>query len=114
MQVRLTQQEINGVIAVITAFTDEACVKLYLYGSRTDITAKGGDIDLLLVCQQSEAQNALLAIKHSILAEIKDRIGEQKIDLLITTTADLSEDPFLQLILPKAVLLYSTEDCATS
>ena len=78
--------------------------KLYLYGSRTDDDLRGGDIDLLLVVTESTVCDELLSKKHYILADIKEKIGEQRIDLGITTEAELKQNDFYQAIFPKAIL----------
>lgn len=106
MNVRLTEKQIDGIILAIQQYLAQMSVKLYLYGSRTKLTAKGGDIDLLLVCATVEGKAELLKSKHKILASIKKNIGNQKIDLLFATEQALTTDDFLQVIFPSAVLLH--------
>lgn len=53
---------------------------LYLFGSRVDDTRKGGDIDLYVVADQ---QNRLGEKRIDFLAQIKYKIGDQRIDLVI-------------------------------
>lgn len=53
---------------------------LYLFGSRVDDTRKGGDIDLYVVADQ---QNRLGEKRIDFLAQIKHKIGDQRIDLVI-------------------------------
>lgn len=103
--VRLTQSEIQGIKEAINNFTSKNESKLYLYGSRCDLNRKGGDIDLLLVVTSSQIKQKLLEKKHCLTAEIKQNIGDQKVDLLITAQEEISTDPFLQSILPMSVLL---------
>ena len=50
--------------------------ELYLYGSRLHDELKGGDIDLILVCDSTENTEKLNNSKIDILRAIKDRIGE--------------------------------------
>lgn len=54
---------------------------IYLFGSRVDDHVKGGDIDLFVV--PVNRQN-LLEKKIDFLVELKQKIGDQKIDLLIS------------------------------
>ena len=58
--------------------------KVFLFGSRTDPEKRGGDIDLYVVPGSRED---LFNKQIKFLAKLKLRIGEQKIDLI------LSEDP---------------------
>lgn len=53
--------------------------EIYLFGSRVDVTKKGGDIDLYLIV--SDKVN-LFKKKLTFLAKIKRKIGEQKIDVI--------------------------------
>ena len=70
---------------------------VYLFGSRVDQMKKGGDIDLLII---SEKLNKIdgWAIKD----EICDRIGQQKIDIVITNN---TKEPFVRIALKEGVLL---------
>lgn len=76
---------------------------LYLFGSRTRDDLKGGDIDLLL-----RVPNAILdkvkKLKIELSLAIQNRIGDQKIDLLIIDL-DSPKDPFHEIAIQQAVLL---------
>jgi hypothetical protein len=102
---RLTQAQINGIISACTQYINQVPCALYLHGSRVDVHAKGGDIDLLLLVNDQKSKEAIVSHKHYILAKIKENIGDQKIDLTIASQAQVNDDPFLQMILPKTVLL---------
>ena len=71
---RLTDSEANAIREEVSRSDPEA--ELYLFGSRTDDTARGGDIDLLVVSDKLTFRNIL-----SLRVRILDRIGEQKLDL---------------------------------
>ena len=103
---RLSNDEKKGLIKAISVYITDYPVRLYLYGSRIKDELKGGDIDLLLVADDSAIKTFLQTKKHYILAEMKEQIGEQKIDLLITEKSELATDPFLKIIFPTAQLLY--------
>ena len=75
----------------------DKAAKVYLFGSRVDDSLKGGDIDLLVF-----SENILFMDKLKIKAQLHEKLGEQKIDLLITE--DKSK-PFVQLALENAILL---------
>ena len=52
-----------------------------LFGSRTEDARNGGDIDLHI--QAESAELATLANELEFAAELKDRIGDQKIDVVV-------------------------------
>lgn len=73
--------------------------EVYLFGSRTDDNARGGDIDLLILSDQK--------IDHSLLRKFKvkfyQRFGWQKVDL-INFTRD-QQSIFKSLVEPGAKIL---------
>ncbi|HXW53302.1 MAG TPA: nucleotidyltransferase domain-containing protein [Myxococcota bacterium] len=99
---RLTKEEIASIKKAIGKFVQPSNFQLFLFGSRIDASKKGGDIDLLLVVDKSFF-DIVVPEKHKMLAEIKDVIGDQKIDLIIATPQDLKEEPFLETIQKSAV-----------
>ncbi len=77
---RLTPKQITQ-IKEFTAlvFGDEA--KVYLFGSRLDDNAKGGDIDLLVKTNKVVNQPALLPAK--LAAKVMMANYEQKVDVVL-------------------------------
>jgi predicted nucleotidyltransferase len=73
--------------------------KIMLYGSRADDSKRGGDIDLLVLTKDKFERS----VQYKILAALYQRIGEQKIDLLIENPDKLSD--FAQLISADAIPL---------
>ena len=57
--------------------------KVYLFGSRTDDKAKGGDIDLLVETDKSGVP--LQEAVYRTMADISIGIGDQKIDIVTCT-----------------------------
>jgi hypothetical protein len=96
---RLTPSEIAGISAVLTPTGGE----LRLCGSRANPLLLGGDIDLLLIATSAEHQCQLLARKHYLLSEIKARIGDQRVDLTITTHQAIAANPVLQAMATESV-----------
>lgn len=94
---RITETETNAFIDILSDFLQDTKAELYLYGSRTQDNLKGGDIDLLLVVNETLKQQ-LTSVRHQILNRFKEKIGDQKIDLTICTKKSLKEEPFLQII----------------
>ncbi len=66
--------------------------KLYLFGSRADPNARGGDIDLL--CEMEGDSKELINKRSAFLIALEKRIGEQKIDFVLYQP---SENPDLKI-----------------
>lgn len=64
----------------------DPAAEIYLYGSRADDSARGGDIDLLVVSDKLGFRE-LLHLRTAIL----DRIGWQQLDLVVRRPDQLSE-----------------------
>lgn len=77
--IRLTPQEVKAIKQTFLEIFHEG--EIYLFGSRTDSNLRGGDIDLYIHTQN---KNNLLEKKVQFLARVKDKIGDQKIDLLLS------------------------------
>ena len=75
--VRLTPEEVAIIRQTIRRFDPEA--EIILFGSRTDPTARGGDIDLLVVSQRITPE-----IRRQIRVDLLLRLGDRKIDLIVT------------------------------
>jgi predicted nucleotidyltransferase len=71
--------------------------EVYLFGSRTDDTARGGDIDLLVLSKRIG-----LMKKLEILAHLHEKLGERKIDLIIIPEV---EGRFARIDFKKGILL---------
>jgi len=71
---------------------------IYLFGSRIDDTQKGGDIDLYI---QTLKKDDLLEKKLNFLSFLKQKIGNQKIDLIISkdTTRTIEKEALTKGIL---------------
>ena len=70
---------------------------IYLFGSRVDDTAKGGDIDLLVLSRKIN-----LMTKLEILAQLHQKLGERKIDIAVYSD---TTRPFPRLVIQTGVLL---------
>lgn len=102
---RLSTSQKQGILETLKPYLMGAGAAIYLFGSRVDDKKRGGDIDLLILTEGPKLAKTLLAQKHFILAAIKGKVGEQKIDLFIRSKMDLNTDFFLQDILKHAVRL---------
>ena len=92
---RLTTEEQNAIRKVIYQADPEA--QVWLFGSRVNDQAKGGDIDLLILSKKIGLKD-----RPSIRLALYELIGEQKIDLVIA--AD-DTDPFTRIALAEGVRL---------
>ena len=72
---------------------------IFLFGSRVDDSAKGGDIDLLIITEEKLPLVTINRIRRLILNEI----GEQKIDIVNFTKS--MTHPFKSLALESAIQL---------
>ncbi len=59
-----------------------------LFGSRTNDTLKGGDIDLFIRPGIQASPEEMLHRKISMLVEMEQKLGEQNIDILLKQTND--------------------------
>ncbi|MFA5880328.1 MAG: nucleotidyltransferase domain-containing protein [Candidatus Margulisiibacteriota bacterium] len=92
---RLTEYEILNIKEIVNNFDCKA--KIYLFGSRIDDTKKGGDIDLLVI-----SDNLTFKEKRLIKLQLYNKLGEQKIDLIITKEP---ENYFQKIALAEGILL---------
>ena len=88
-----TQQMIRETI--LQTDTD---AKVFLFGSRTDDAAKGGDIDLLILSKILTTRDL-----RKLKIHLEDRLGMQKIDLILSPP-ELT-NPFAQGAYEDGVLL---------
>ncbi|MEA2019549.1 MAG: nucleotidyltransferase domain-containing protein [Campylobacterota bacterium] len=75
---RLTDYEVTAIKDTYSKVFDDG--KIFLFGSRVDDSLKGGDIDLYI---QTDNKN-ILTKKIKFLSQIKQMIGDQKIDVVIS------------------------------
>lgn len=79
--IRLPEKEI---VAIQTTFRQHFLPSdhLWVFGSRTDLMKKGGDIDLYVETEMLDASDIIDARIH-FLSSLQAIIGEQKIDLVV-------------------------------
>ncbi|WP_422138290.1 nucleotidyltransferase family protein [Endozoicomonas sp. ALC020] len=92
---RLSESERKAIVSAIQQFDPDA--EIWLFGSRVDDQARGGDIDLLILSDKLNPDD-----KMRIRLALYEKLGEQKIDLVIA--ADDS-DPFTRIALAEGVSL---------
>ena len=93
---RITENEKNVIIAAVKSTDPDAHV--WLFGSRTDDSKKGGDIDIGILSPKVDVMEEI-----EIRRKICDSIGEQKIDLVVSKDG---QQAFFKHIVTKGILLY--------
>jgi len=76
---RITEHEKNVIVDAVKNADPDA--RVWLFGSRTDDTKKGGDIDIAVFSEKLN-NDSIQVIK--IRRFICNKIGEQKIDIITT------------------------------
>lgn len=100
---RLSQQAINMILdAFKKHFLNND--KLWLFGSRVDDTKRGGDIDLCVQTHELDRKTQFERKMH-FLMDLEKYLGEQKIDLVLTSFDDVDERTIVQHALKTGVLL---------
>ena len=79
LKVRLSEEEIKAIAETAKGIFGEN-VKVWLFGSRVDLDKRGGDIDLYV---ETEMEEDILRKKLKFLVKLEEKIGEQKIDVII-------------------------------
>lgn len=108
--VRLNSRDREAIIEVVCRWCP-GLRSLALFGSRTDLSKRGGDIDLWIELDAEPSDPSLLV--RTLRRHLQDRMGEQKIDLQISGPLDEIRDPqmnfFHQYIQPSKVPLWTKD-----
>ena len=80
---RLLNEEVDIIKKTFKTMFDNGSI--YLFGSRVDDTKNGGDIDLFLDIKDNIDKEEILERKINFLIALKDKIGDQKIDVVVST-----------------------------
>jgi len=93
---RITEYEKNTIVDAIKNIDPNA--KVWLFGSRTDDRKKGGDIDIGIL-----SSNVGVMEEIEIRQEVCDKIGEQKIDIVVSKNG---QQAFFKFIVTQGIVLY--------
>lgn len=93
---RLCKEQIEVLKSKLETLSLDA--KLYLFGSRVVDTARGGDIDLVVVSDKLSEKDLKL-----LMVDFFKHFGEQKLDIVLDNGE--FQNPFTRHIFQKAVLL---------
>ena len=83
--VRLTADEKQGILQSVEGALNPLSIGwsvIALFGSRTDLSGSGGDIDLYLKTE-TIPNGVVHSLKRSLIFAIHDRLGEQKVDIIL-------------------------------
>jgi predicted nucleotidyltransferase len=101
---RLTLQE-RSAIADAARATLAAGTQVSLFGSRTDDTARGGDIDLLVETPLPLSAAELVARRQAFVARLYRLLGERRIDVVVASPAAAETPPVVASARRQAVEL---------
>ena len=79
---RLTKQEQLSIKETFVEIFSKGSI--YLFGSRVDDAKRGGDIDLYIQLEEAQPFSGIYDKKIEFLGRLQSRIGEQKIDVVIS------------------------------
>jgi predicted nucleotidyltransferase len=94
---RISEHEKNVIIDAVKSVDSDA--KIWLFGSRTDDSKKGGDIDIAILSEKIDKE---VMQKIQVRRFICDRIGEQKIDIV---TSIQGKEAFFRLAMSEGIQL---------
>ncbi len=94
--VRLSGEEIDTLKTTVAALDPDA--QVWLFGSRCDLSKRGGDIDIIIL-----SDKITLAMLRSVRIAFFKKFGEQKIDLVLDKSH--IEKVFVRKVIKSAVKL---------
>lgn len=78
--VRLSHEQVRVIRDVVEGQLGQGA-RVYLFVSRVDDAARGGDIDLYIECDEALANGAATSARTA--APLQRRLGDQRIDVVI-------------------------------
>jgi len=93
---RISKNEIE--IIKNSILSKDKNTKVFLFGSRTDDSKRGGDIDILILSDKISLADVI-----DIKVDIFNHMEEQKIDIVVAKRLD--ENPFIKKISKELVAL---------
>lgn len=83
-KVRLSKEEVETIKSIVKKYDPAA--EILIFGSRTDLTKRGGDIDILIVSDKIDYR-----IRRKIRVDLQLALGDRKVDLIITDNPEKNE-----------------------
>jgi predicted nucleotidyltransferase len=100
---RLTAQQ-HATVRTTVAETFGSDAQVRLFGSRTDDSRRGGDIDLLISTPEPDIQ-VLMRAEIALLTKLREQLGDQKIDVLLDYPSRKVRPPILGIAMQTGILL---------
>ncbi len=101
---RISNSEVLKIKKILNQFISDLDYKIYLFGSRADDSKKGGDIDLLLFIKSNDFEK-VYEKKPLLKFELETILGDQRVDLTLTTQEKKQEDLFIAHVFESAIEL---------
>lgn len=98
---RISEFERKAILRIINEVIPHSKT-IRLFGSRVDDSLKGGDIDLFV---DLKGLDPTIEMKIRILSLLQMELGEQKIDLILSTDPENDTRPIVGEALKKGVIL---------
>jgi predicted nucleotidyltransferase len=95
---RLTKNQQAEIVSTVKNLAGESA-RIFLYGSRLDDLAKGGDVDILV-----ESRPELSLLQRAKIKQTLERELALPVDVL-ACEADAANRPFVGIVRKKAILL---------
>ncbi|MGC8649993.1 MAG: nucleotidyltransferase domain-containing protein [Hydrogenobaculum sp.] len=81
-EIRLEKEEIEAIKEVaLEVFGSD--IMAWIFGSRTDLNKKGGDIDIYIEIKDFDIEKVVKK-KIEFLVRLENKIGEQKVDVVVS------------------------------
>ena len=94
---RITEHEKNAIVDAVKSADPDA--RVWLFGSRTDDSKKGGDIDIAILSERIKKE---VMLEIQVRSFICDRIGEQRIDIVASAEG---KEAFFRLAVEEGIQL---------
>jgi len=105
-EVRLDQEERDTLSTLFRLYLGKyPDAAVYLFGSRINLTQKGGDLDLLVVSHRAALR--AYELSKELRIAVKEQLGDQRVDIVVSPGSQVSGQPaFVRLALREGVQIW--------
>lgn len=104
LEIRLADNEVHAIEQAARQILP-AGTQIKAFGSRLDLDRLGGDIDLLVVLPQAVQATQKVAWRNEFIAQLYFKLGEQKIDVIMTDMKTPDDRPVVKKALAVGKIL---------